>query len=915
MKAIQLRHTALAFALALAHAQGAWAGTTTVAITGSAAPGTGVGVSFLQLATPQLSAAGQVAFAANLSGAGITTLNNNGIWRDGALIAREGNAAPGAGSGVTFAGLIPPEISAAGQVAFPGNLSGTGITPANDRGVWLDSRLVAQTGNAAPGAGTGVSFASLSSNVEVNAAGQVAYQAGLTGTGINSGNDVGIWREDTLIARKGAAAPSAGSGVTFSSLSIGNLNAAGQVSYEGRLAGAGISPANDSGIWRDSTLIMREGNAAPGTAAGVSFGNVLTHQLNASGQVAFEASLTGSGVIAGTNDRGIWRDGTLIARSGDAAPGTAPGVTFRSVTFRQINAAGQVLFTGNLADAGATTVNGGGLWRDATPIVRTGQAAPGESGGLSIASVGAAQLNAGGQVAFSAVLAGADVSSANQVALYVTDGAESILVARLGNSLAGSTISNFSTSSDSFNDKAQLAYQATLADGRQGVFLFTPTLHWRSSTSGSWEDATRWTLSVNPADVHDVIVDSANSLRITGPSGAVSLKSLQVGTGAGVVTLQMAGGSIDAADPVLIGPRGVLSGTGSFSRLVINQGTVQADQLVMSASLSNAGLVRGVSGGPINGAGLHADLLNQASGRVLVQPGETLQLQGTSHRNRGVFEINQGRLEVAGTLLNDSGGVVDLNRATAVGEGAWTNTAGARVLLNDARLTVSGGLTNAGQVLVTSGDSDVFGAVVNQSAGQIILSGQGTTTFYDAVQLQAGSELRTSAGATAVFFGAVTQRTGALLTGTGRKYFEGPFSIGNSPGLGVDAGSVSFGLGSTYLAEIGGTTPGTGYDHYRVAGTLTLGGTLLLVSFDGFTGEAGQVFDLFDWGTLEGQFNTIDSSGLQLAAGTTLDLSGLYTDGVIRVTAVPEPGTWALMAFGLAGLAGWARRRTAGVAP
>jgi len=343
------------------------------------------------------------------------------------------------------------------------------------------------------------------------------------------------------------------------------------------------------------------------------------------------------------------------------------------------------------------------------------------------------------------------------------------------------------------------------------VFLFTPTLHWRSGTGGSWDTAAHWTLGVNPSDLYDVAIDAANSLRITG---------------AGLVTLQMAGGAIDAADPLVIGPRGVLTGTVSYSRLVINQGTVQADRLVMSESLSNAGLLRGVDVGPRTGAGL----LNQASGRVLMQLGETLQLRGASQPNLGVFEINQGRLELAGTLLNGSGFVIDLNRATALTDRAWTTATGARLLLGDTRLTVSKGLTNAGQVLVMSGDSDLFGAVVNQKGGQVILSVQGTTSFYDAAELQAGSELRTSASATAVFFGALAQRTGALLTGTGHKYFEGGFSAGNSPGLGEDTGNVAFGLGNVYLAEIGGTMLGSGYDHYRVAGTLTLGGSLQLVS-------------------------------------------------------------------------------------
>ena len=53
-------------------------------------------------------------------------------------------------------------------------------------------------------------------------------------------------------------------------------------------------------------------------------------------------------------------------------------------------------------------------------------------------------------------------------------------------------------------------------------------------------------------------------------------------------------------------------------------------------------------------------------------------------------------------------------------------------------------------------------------------------------------------------------------------------------------------------------------------------------------------------------------AGLRSAAGTQLDTSALYTTGEISITAVPEPGQWALLLAGLAGLTWRARRQRTG---
>ena len=117
-------------------------------------------------------------------------------------------------------------------------------------------------------------------------------------------------------------------------------------------------------------------------------------------------------------------------------------------------------------------------------------------------------------------------------------------------------------------------------------------------------------------------------------------------------------------------------------------------------------------------------------------------------------------------------------------------------------------------------------------------------------------------------------------------------------------------VANVYLAEIGGLTAGTGFDKYIVAGHLGLGGTLRLAWWDGFQGQAGQTFDLFDWGSAGGSFDIIDFGAATLAPGLQWDTGQLYTTGEIGITAVPEPGAGVLLLAGLAVL-GWRARRAA----
>ncbi len=174
----------------------------TVALSGDVAPGTSD--SFTGFSVPALNNAGQTAFAGGLNS---SSASDSGIWSEGggsglALVAREGNTAPGTSD--KFVLFNSPVLNNAGQTAFSGRLNSSSGT---DSGIWSEGggsglALVARWGNTAPG--TSDSFRFLNSPV-LNSAGQTAFVGGLNSS---AGTDRGIWAEDllgvlTLIAREG----------------------------------------------------------------------------------------------------------------------------------------------------------------------------------------------------------------------------------------------------------------------------------------------------------------------------------------------------------------------------------------------------------------------------------------------------------------------------------------------------------------------------------------------------------------------------------------------------------------------------------------------------------------------------------------------------------------------------------------
>ncbi len=855
MTSLRRRHALrpLVLALGLALSQTAWPGTVTHVLTGDAAPGVGSGVSFATLSNLQFNNAGQIAYLATLSGAGISSLNDQGIWRDSALIARTGSAAPGAG-GANFGVFVGPQLNAAGQVAFTGFLVGAGVTSSNVSGIWRDSSLVVRQGDVAiPGAFFDARFTSVGVIPQLDAAGRVVYE-GHFATNFSSGQ--GIWRDDTLVVRTGDAVPGQADGVTLSNIvRVGPANTAGQSLFYGNLAGPDVTTSNNRGLWRDNTLVMRNGDAVPGIVGGKRFllgtGTTFDAAINEFGQVAYLAGLGGSGVTT-DNNKSLWRDDTLIARTGHAAPGAGGDANFSTLFTPLINRAGQVAYGGTLTGGGVSTTNNAGIWRDDVLIARTGDAIPGSGGAVRLAgSATGLQFNAAGVVAYEHGLAGAGVTSGS--GLFLSDGIDTLQVARTGDAVAGSRVTSFFNSSV-LNDKTQLAYQATLADGRSGIFVYTPALRWRSNGGGSWEDAANWTLGVNPADVHDVSLDPSTSLTVTGPTGNVALKSLQLGTGAGQATLHLVGGRIDAGTQVQIGARGVLSGSGTVQALggINNAGLLapggegQIGSLQLAGALASSGIVQ-------------LDLARSSSDRLDisgdVQLGGTLKLallDGQRLTRNSSFTVMSW-----GTRTDNSEfATLDFAQASGYRFATTYGATGLSVTVTAVPYTWTGAATGGSWDVVQNWNDGTDG---RPQAGDTVLLGSADTVLRTTIAaatvtgtgrltLEGGAHLTLSDSGN---LGAASLLQGRL-TNNGRLVVTGPSTW------------ISTELRGAGVTRLEGATAISGTDFDGTSSVLG-GHTLELAGTTTFTGRRG--LSVGDGGTLVNQGSWVDQTTSDVTLG------------------------------------------------
>jgi len=232
-----------------------------------------------------------------------------------------------------------------------------------------------------------------------------------------------------VVARTGDAAPGGGTFDRFGQEAlpvIAPVNASGDVAFFAKLSRG----AADEGIFlqrRGRILtVAREGDRVPGVGRLSGFGRHPTPALSDSGTVAFAAAVTGGRAVEGIF---AWSAGRLraVATTGSPAPGM-PSSVLAGLDVPAINARGDVVFLAAIRrgreSLDAILVSTGGTLRK---VVAQGDPAP---AGGAFAAFGPPAINARGAVAFAAVVegkavpGGVFVASGDRIQMVVAAGEE-----------------------------------------------------------------------------------------------------------------------------------------------------------------------------------------------------------------------------------------------------------------------------------------------------------------------------------------------------------------------------------------------------------------------------------------------------------------------------------------------------------
>jgi autotransporter-associated beta strand protein len=341
-----------------------------------------------------------------------------------------------------------------------------------------------------------------------------------------------------------------------------------------------------------------------------------------------------------------------------------------------------------------------------------------------------------------------------------------------------------------------------------------------------------------------------------------------------------------------------------------------------------SGVISGTTNNSVqsqDGGKLRLSGANTYDGETSVRGGSTLVVGNASalgSTNRGTFI--------------STGATLDLNGFNVGNEAITLQTTTSRLVNSNtsAAATVAGNITISQSTSQIGGDGDLTlgGAISSTTTGGFSKVGNGTltlggnNTYTGATTVSAGSLIinGNQSAATGVLTVAANATLGGSGTIGGATTIAGTLAPGNSAGLLTFNSSLTLSNTAATVMEINGAgTRGTDFDAITVVGLLTYGGDLTL-SLGTTFGNGSYNFDLFDFGSTAGSFDTVDlagdysgslinNAGIWGLTSVTGSLTNTWTftesSGVLALEVVPEPSTYALLVLAATGLGAHVIRR------
>lgn len=355
---------------------------------------------------------------------------------------------------------------------------------------------------------------------------------------------------------------------------------------------------------------------------------------------------------------------------------------------------------------------------------------------------------------------------------------------------------------------------------------------------------------------------------------------------------------------VHVGSIGTLTNNGSIV------GQTALGNIGSVGTLSNNGVISGTSLGVITIGSITA-LNNNAGGSIVGTAGPGL--------------VNQGGIGTLGNAGSISGASYGLVNTGSIG--ALTNSGtitGSQAAILNAGVIGGGatGISNTGTVGVLSNSGTISGTSNAISSNGILGSIDNTGTIAGNISVS-GQGLAVTGGS----FGAFGTLTGGTMTVSGGNVaFAGGTHLDDSINVGtgtvINGGTLQLAASHTIVGnylqqsnalldvQLSGAAFGD-YGNLSITGIATFAGTLAVDLINGATLSAGETIDIANFLSASGDFSGFAFDGASCAgvgtggwrcAGLTVSEIWSGSQFALRVTSVPEPAPFGVLAAGLTGL-------------